>query len=439
MQLSPIPVEKFDQGVRLKQRNNGKWYLFTPPKPGEVEEGRIAVTVYLGLPPSAPVTQEQARDAARSMAGERARGIITTSSQVKITVTEVIALYKKELERIEHESLKTITCNLKWLDARLGALRVAQLTTPMLHHLVGQWQKKPTKTSRQRDGRLASSTIKFRCGWLRSALRHAVMLGVIQTHQVPLLPKFPRREKRQNFLEPEEFYGRVGADADGVLAQYATSAFPRPQRAREYAVATEWGYECGWRSREVRFLEWEWVAGGEIRLPDWICKNRRGRKVPLIAALAAVIDRRRLSRAYVDRQGVVQRSKYVFHHQGKRLQEDTLNEFFRRAIQAAPAARDEVRHFYFHDLRRSAVRNLIRAGVDRKVAKTIAGFLSDKIFDDYNITSGKDQQHALVRSAKYTRGRRLYGEDYDEDNPQHVVPDSRPDNRVGRVRQEAEN
>ena len=164
-------------------------------------------------------------------------------------------------------------------------------------------------------------------------------------------------------------------------------------------------------------LEWEWVAGGEIRLPDWICKTRKGRKVPLIAALAAVIDRRRLSRAYVDRQGVVQRSKYVFHFQGKRLQDDTLNEFFRRAIQAAPAVRDEVRHFYFHDLRRCAVRNLIRAGVDRKVAKTITGHLSDKIFDDYNITSGKDQKHALVRSAKYTRGRRLYGEDYDEDNP----------------------
>ena len=120
MQLSPIPVEKFDQGVRLKQRNNGKWYLFTPPKPGEVEEGRLAVTVYLGLPPSAPVTQEQARDAARRMAGERDRGITITSSQIKITVAEVIALYKAELERVEHESLKTITCNLKWLNARIG-------------------------------------------------------------------------------------------------------------------------------------------------------------------------------------------------------------------------------------------------------------------------------------------------------------------------------
>jgi hypothetical protein len=43
-----------------------------------------------------------------------------------------------------------------------------------------------------------------------------------------------------------------------------------------------------------------------------------------------------------------------------------------------------------HDFRRTAVRNLIRAGVSRDVARRISGHETDAIFSRYDITEESD-------------------------------------------------
>ncbi len=91
-------------------------------------------------------------------------------------------------------------------------------------------------------------------------------------------------------------------------------------------------------------------------------------------------------------------SRKNFHRRGKRIVK--MDTAWKRACEKAGCPER-----LFHDLRRTAVRNLERAGVPRSVAMQITGHKTESVYRRYAIVSERDVAEGLERLGAFLIGR----------------------------------
>jgi integrase len=163
-------------------------------------------------------------------------------------------------------------------------------------------------------------------------------------------------------------------------------ALPAPER-----LLLVLSYHTGMRLGLLRGLRWSWVNLPEkrITIPAGTDKNRQPRTVPIYGDMGPYLEM-----AATQRKTCFPDCPYVVQRHGHQVVD--IRKAWSRACEAIGL--DDL---HFHDLRRSAVRNMDRAGVPRDVAMRIIGHKTPAMFRRYNIISDRDLDDASKKLEAY--------------------------------------
>ncbi|MDP2646434.1 MAG: site-specific integrase, partial [Desulfobacterales bacterium] len=156
---------------------------------------------------------------------------------------------------------------------------------------------------------------------------------------------------------------------------------------------TSFGYKFGWRFQEIANLTWQQVdrLNWRVRIDVGKTKDKGGRLVYLDSELREIFKQ-----LWETRKSSKVLLPYVFLN---KRGNDKIKEFrfaWNKAFKESKVPRK-----LFHDLRRTAVRNMVRAGILEKVAMTISGHKTRSVFERYNIVDERDLRLAAQRQDEY--------------------------------------
>lgn len=201
-----------------------------------------------------------------------------------------------------------------------------------------------------------------------AALKRMLRLGYKQRRvlRMPDISLLQEGNARKGFFSKQQL--------QDVLAELAPELRP----------LVEVGYITGWRKGELLSRDWRHVdfEEGWLRLEPGESKSGEGRQFPLTERLHAILCKHRTVKERTERRLGKIIQPLFFRYDG-RYEGCRIRNFHKAWSKALKDAGHPER--IFHDFRRTAVRNLVRAGIAEKVAMGLTGHKTRSVFDRYNI------------------------------------------------------
>ncbi len=159
------------------------------------------------------------------------------------------------------------------------------------------------------------------------------------------------------------------------------------------------GYKTGWRFSEITGLKWPQVdlKENKVWLEAGTTKNDEARTVYLDSELQAILNDLWESRKTTMKETQTI-SPYVFLN---KTGNDRIRDI--RGSWKSDCIKAEIGERLFHDLRRTAVRNMVRAGIPETVAMRVSGHKTRSVFERYNIVSDNDLILAAQKQETWLR------------------------------------
>lgn len=248
------------------------------------------------------------------------------------------------------------------LEPFFGRYSATRINTPLIRKYIAY----------RLDQGASNATINRELSAIKRMFNLASSCTPPKVAQVPYIPMLKEQNVRRGFFEHDEFLA-------------LREALPPHLKGM-----VTFAYKSGWRVGEITGLTWNMVdlKQGVARLEAGTTKNGDGRTIYLDAELADVFREQFRNRQLG--------CPYVFHRRGAKI--GRFDKSWHRACKRAG-----VDGRIFHDLRRTAIRNMVRAGVNERVAMTISGHKTRSVFDRYNIVNDEDLRRASGQVSEFLR------------------------------------
>jgi integrase len=288
---------------------------------------------------------------------DNAKGVSAAPQVKRVPLAELALLLFRDYKVNRRKTLKDV--QMRWslhLEPFFRGLKCCAVTSDLVLRYVEHRQQEGAK----------NATINRELAVLKRMFKLGSFSSPALALRSPRIPNLREDNVRRGFLDESQYRKLIAANS-----------------SLWFRAITEVARTYGWRKGELTSLRVRQVdlAAGTLRLEPGTTKNGEGREVTMTTSVRSLLARC-IAKKYPD--------QFVFSWpNGKPVQN------FRKTWKSA-CHKAGVPDLLFHDLRRSAVRDLRKAGAAETVIMSIGGWLSRSVFQRYAIVSQSDIADAMM-------------------------------------------